>query len=272
MQRAPYDDGVIVRTPSLRRCARTLALVVLSAVLAACGSSGAAPDGTGSADGSRALSTAEAQRLAVVRFNNYNDVVREVSVTVPQAGGQLALSGWMNFVEHRGYFSVRSTGSNAFIGYLLFDAFTAEVQEAASVAALPPLPPPAGEWDSLPVTQVADPLGTVLAALVQLGQDRPDNPQLLQQSDARWLREDAVDGTRVDVLSGPSSTSTEPASPGPGTASAPAADDYATRPRYWVADSGVLLRFEGYFTALGLSTLDFADAAGIDVPPLPALN
>ena len=75
----------------------------------------------------------------------------------------------------------------------------------------------------------------MLLLLLELGSDRPDNAQLLLQSDAQWLRADTDDGVPVDVFAGPSApvvSGETAAGPNPG------------RLRYWVDGTGRLLRFE----------------------------
>ncbi len=71
-----------------------------------------------------------------------------------------------------------------------------------------------------------------LTLALTLGSDRPENPVLLQQSTAQFLRRDEVEGTPVSVLQGPRPADEE--------------ESRESRSRYWIDDEGALLRFEAY--------------------------
>jgi hypothetical protein len=102
---------------------------------------------------------------------------------------------------------------------------------------------------------------TVLGLLLHLGQDRPDNAQLLQQSDAQWLRADAVGGTPVDVIRGPSSAAASAtASPKPSGAAS------TTCVVYWIDSRGRLLRLDAMLPG---STVRI-EIAGTAFTPLPS--
>jgi hypothetical protein len=119
----------------------------------------------------------------------------------------------------------------------------------------PPLPPPTEGWDRQPVSHDLSVFDAALAMILQLGDDRPENPLLLQQSDARWIRADRVGEVKVDVMTGPSP---EGAPPGAGT-----------RTRYWVDATGHVLRMEARIgQSAEWSTFDFSAAAGVKVPEL----
>jgi hypothetical protein len=279
------------------RGVRLGALAVCAALLSACGGdharsarstpsagstgpSGQTAVGPTAADGSRPLSQDEANRLAVVLFKNYDAGVRQISVRLAEQNSTLTLAGWMDFAGHRGY--VRAVGTaDASLGLIGWDAHRVATKPTAGTVAdhLPPLPPPAAGWTADKLVASSDPLGTVLIVLVNLGRDRPENPQLLVQSDARWLRSDTVDGRRVDVIVGPaSSTVAAPTPATSGTAASTAAaavpssstgPAYQTRPRYWIDSTGVLVRFEGYVSRYGPTRIDFAPAPGVAVPAVP---
>ncbi|MCW2529922.1 MAG: hypothetical protein JWM76_4782, partial [Pseudonocardiales bacterium] len=82
---------------------------------------------------------------------------------------------------------------------------------------------------------------TALALLLNLGNDQPDNAQLLQRSNARWLHRDQVDGVRVDVISGPTAVSS---SANQKAVAVLAIGNVANaRTQYWIDSSGRMLKF-----------------------------
>ena len=68
---------------------------------------------------------------------------------------------------------------------------------------LPILDPADQAWVSHPLDATSSRLDALLITLGGLGSDRPDNPVLLQQAGALWLRTDTVDGTPVTVFASP---------------------------------------------------------------------
>lgn len=233
----------------MRRMLPAVAVVV--ALLAGC---------TAAAPSDRALTTEEAQRLAIARFTNYDEGVREVVAEVP--GQQpLRLTGWVDFVDHRGLVSV-GTSEDA-VGELGLYAWTGEMIAArdGGVTAAG-LPLPQDGWQIEPLDPSSSVLQNLFVVALSLGSDRPDNPTLLQQSDARWLRADKIDGTVVDVISGPTSD-------GPATGTP---DPTAATVRYWVDGDGRLLRVE--LRQPGgdeWTVLDLGDKADLDLSPVDAL-
>lgn len=230
------------------------------------------PSATASA---RPLTTDEAQGLATMRFQNYAAGVRTVRFEVRDAGRTYAVDGWVDFAAHLGYAAVRETSSGE-TGLLAWTPQTVATFDgaAASDDGTPPLPPPALDaagWTTSELAPDRSRLHALLAVLVGLGNDRPDNPVLLQQSDARWLREDSVDGEPVQVLAGPTSDDV--------SAQDPAADSSAATVRYWVDESWRIVRLEarlgggGDWTVADLGPaegVEFADAFEPATPTAPA--
>jgi hypothetical protein len=200
---------------------RTLRLLpaVLVLVLAGCGS-GPQP---------HPLTQEQAELLAVARFTNYGHRVVAFHGRVPSAAGTIELTGRVDYVHGVGYGTLRTQDSagDGSAGVLQWNrralGFLAGATQAGD-------PPPGGQWQMRPLQAPGGELDTALALLLGLGNDRPDNAQLLRQSDARWLRSDTVDGTAVDVFEGPH------------TAGRPGAS--APRLRYWVAGNRDLRRVE----------------------------
>jgi len=208
----------------------------------------------------RALTTEEAQRLAIARFTNYDEGVRAISAEVP--GQQpVLLTGWVDFASHRGLVSVGMSEDAP--GELGLYAWTGEMIAARDGAvAAPSLPLPEDGWQIEPLDATASVLQNLFVVALSLGSDRPDNPTLLQQSDARWLRSDEIDGIAVDVISGPTSDGPATGTPDPAAATV----------RYWIDEKGRLLRVE--LRQPGGDTwtiLDLGDQSDLDLSPIDAL-
>jgi hypothetical protein len=204
------------------------ALILTGAlVLAGCGSSTPQP---------HALSQEQAELLAMARFTNYDHQVVGFRGQVPTAAGPLDLVGRVDYVRGIGYGTLRTEGGAGYgsAGVLQWNsaalAFLAGAGRADDT-------PPVGQWQLRPLQAPGGELDTALALLLALGSDRPDNPQILRQSDARWLRTDTVDGRAVDVFEGPRTADSRDAS--------------APRLRYWLAETGELLRIEARIGAAG---------------------
>lgn len=218
----------------------------------------------------RPLSQDEADRLAVVRFRDYQARTVPVDVTYPAQSGAVHLSGDVDFRRELGYVRLSTDGrSDAGSTGLVQFTPSAVAFEAGSFAQLPPDPQPAG-WEVLPmVTTGANPLHTVMRLVLGLGADRPENSSLLRQQGALWLRSDTVDGVAVDVFSGPSGSAAQTALPTAGPPASAVADG-GSRTRLWVDATGRLRRFEA---RIGSSTQWTVIDLGTGTrPPVPALT
>ncbi|MFT4157678.1 MAG: hypothetical protein QM630_07110 [Microbacterium sp.] len=208
-------------------------------------------------EGPRALTSDEAERLALVRFRNFDAGVRAVATSVVDAGVSYAISGWVDFASQLGYGRIEAAGEQSLLAWSMVGVATAPLPTGVTEA---PLPPPTVEsvdsgWISSSLAPDASRLHALLALIISVSSDRPDNPLLLQQTDARWLRSDEIDGVRVDVYAGPTSdTVYDPASGEPD-------DGSAATVRYWVDSGGLLVRLEAHLGGSGeWSTVDFAEA------------
>lgn len=210
----------------------------------------------------RPVTTEEAQLLAIARFNNFDAGSRPFSTDVQERGADLHLQGWVDYVSQLGYASVTGTFDPQ---ALLWTATTVGVTaQPPDATGHPPLPIRAlndPAWTSAPLDAQASRLDALLTTIGGLGADRPDNPLLVQQSGALWLREDEIDGTPVTVFAAPPADE-------PLTESEPAPDADTSSLRLWVDAAGLLLRAE---TRIGDSwtTIDFPDEPAPDLE-LPA--
>jgi hypothetical protein len=240
------------------RPARLLAVAISAlcvAVLAACG-------GSSSSDvGPRHLTQEQAELLATVRFRNYDAGVRSIVVTIPDtaaegpgSGGRV--EGWVDFARHLGY--AAATQGSTPLGAVAWSAERIAINESArgpvDVAV------PREGWRSDRLDPQASSMTRALAIVLNLASDRPENPLLLRQSDAAFLRTAEIDGTKVVVLAGPSPAT---AASTPST-EAPASPRTRDRIRYWIDGDGLLRRVQ--VTVPGTTawtTIDLSDAEGV---------
>ena len=209
------------------------------------------------AESARPITTEESQLLAVVRFNNFNEGTRTVETSLRDAGTDLTLAGWVDYSTSTGFAMLTETATST-SSLLIWDATTLAARPATAAEsealAQPPISIPAitEDFGTAPLSPQGA-LHPLLAILIALGNDRPDNPLLLQQGGALWLRADTVGGTPVTVFSGPTSPTDE-------TVEQPSTvDPDAANARYWVDADGLLLRCE---VKLGSDwvTIDFGSA------------
>lgn len=211
-----------------------VALLAAAALLTGCVSTAPDPAGTPTP---RAVMSEEAQQLAIARFANYDTGSRPFRLTMTVDGSELSLRGWIDYVAHLGYAAV--TGRFEAQSLLWTETTVGIIPAVPDAQGDPALPIPALDdqgWSSHPLDPSASDLDAVLTTLGNLGSDRPDNPLLVQQAGALWLRTDEVDGVAVTVFATPPSD--EPVADG----AIPAAD--ASPIRLWVDANGLILRAE----------------------------
>ncbi|MGW1004848.1 hypothetical protein [Streptomyces sp. NPDC002520] len=197
-----------------------MAAVVVTAVLVTGGGSGAG--------GPRALTSDEANLLAITRFRNYEAHGRAVTITVPDTAGGLVVTGSVDYRGKLGYGVVHGTGRDrSSDGLIEWTGASVFFHPMANAPAHAPASPPRSGWYGRPLQSSGNSLDTSLAIALGLGSDRPDNAQLLPQNGAAWWGRDEVDGHRVDVMTGPSS---------------PGRSGTAGNVRYWVGPDGTMYR------------------------------
>ncbi|MFE5536387.1 hypothetical protein [Streptomyces sp. NPDC056492] len=207
---------------------RTVLRLVLAPLLALTACSAPAPGAKPAAP--RHLTSEEADRMALARFGTYRRGSGDITATIPSGGRTITLTGRVDWRGHHGYAELHDDAAPA----------TRELVHWSprGVAALPrwtgglPDRPAASGWQLHPLQPHTAALDSMLLLLLHLGSDRPDNAQLLARSDARWLRDDRIDGTPVIVAAGP------------GAPGAPAGSGRLGNTRYWIDADGRLLRFQ----------------------------
>lgn len=217
-----------------KACAALLALLALVS-LAACSGE---PDG--GADPPRPLTDEEAEHLAVMRFRNFDAGARPVSFQVTDQGVTYVVEANVDFTAGLGYGVVSDPAVTEML-LLGWNATTIGTRPWTGAEA-PPRPPIDESWTTSALSAQQSRLHAVLAIVLTLGADRPDNALLLRQTDARWLREDVL-GTDaapvpVTVIAGPTADVVyDPVSGLPD-------DGSAATLRYWIDATGILHRLE----------------------------
>jgi hypothetical protein len=161
----------------------------------------------------RALTTAEAQRLASMRLVNYRDERAGIEAKYGSGAAAVRMTGWVDWTRSLVYVNVGGPGAKENRGLIQAtpgilaarpDPEPAPAEDKAVPA--PPVAPPADGWLVRPFTAggtAPAPLESFLALLLTLANDRTDAADLLQRSESRWLGTDNLAGTAVDVLLGP---------------------------------------------------------------------
>ena len=127
-----------------------------------------------------ALTGEQSERLAIARFRNFDAGVRTVDAELPSASGDIRLEGFFDFATGVGYAAV--TVDDVASGLVWWTHDTIAIR-SASVEGLP-LPLPEDGWESGALDPSSTTLANSVALIASLGSDRPENPQLLAQSDA----------------------------------------------------------------------------------------
>ncbi|MFE0382052.1 hypothetical protein ACFW1M_42330 [Streptomyces inhibens] len=214
--------------------------------------------GSGSS-GPRALSSDEANRLAITRFRNYEAHGRAVTITVPGTAGGLIVTGSVDYRGKLGYGVVHGTGrGTSSDGLIAWTATSVSVHPIENAPAQAPESPPRSAWYSRPLQSSGSALDSSLTIALRLGSDRPDNAELLPQNGAAWWGRDQVDGHRVDVMTGPSS---------------PDRSGTAGNVRYWVGSDGTMYRVR---VSVGSESqpvvIDFDTQKYVPVKPVPGVT
>ncbi|WP_110208940.1 hypothetical protein [Nocardioides daejeonensis] len=200
-----------------------LAASAAGLLLTACGEDDSAP----AAEKPRPLSAAEAELLALCRFRLHQRDVVPVEMAWP-GDPSMTVRGALGLRDGRGHGVLSTPGAEERL--IVWDLVRVGTAPAAdSVPAL-------DAWATRALS-TGVPQDIFLLLALSLGADRPENPVLLQQSSARFLREDEVAGVPVVVLEGP-----RPADE---------AERKSSRSRYWIAEDGTVRRFEAYLGDAG---------------------
>lgn len=172
----------------------------------------------------RIVSPEEAERLAAVLFLNHDAGGARLTAVVPIPGrGVSQIEGVVDWRDHLGRGELVTFAP---------DRRAIERREVVWGLRGFATPDQSGEWRADPFLPAQNPVHLALTTSLRLARDRPDNPQLLINNDASWLRKDTVGGTPVDVFSGPRVAGGAPQAAG------------TQRIHYWLDHEGHLRRLE----------------------------
>jgi hypothetical protein len=146
------------------------------------------------------LTDDQAAALSQVLVRNYEAGGAEVTATVPYGvGAELQLDGVVDWVDHGGLGELTTTVDGE-------ETERTDVAWTESDVAVRPSGAADDEWTVRPADPDGVPLDRIIALIVATAGPERDNPLLVAQSDARWIRSDRVDGAdgdiAVDVIDG----------------------------------------------------------------------
>ncbi|MFY4723651.1 hypothetical protein [Streptomyces sp. LaBMicrA B280] len=223
-------------------------------------------DGTGGGEPTvrRALTSDEANRLAVTRFLNYQAGGRAVTITVPSSAGGLVVTGSVDYRAGIGYGVVRGAGRDASgDGLIQWTAATVLAHPMTDVPATAPPAPPASGWYRRPLQKSGSSLDSSLAIALGLGSDRPDNAELLPQNGAAMVGKDKMGGHSVEIMTGPNAHAKSGTSVdvGPNTGESV---------RYWIGADGTMYRVRASVASESQPVdIDFDTRKYVPVRPVP---
>ncbi|NUS89768.1 MAG: hypothetical protein HOY75_45485, partial [Streptomyces sp.] len=186
-----------------------------------------------------ALTTAQAELLALTRFTNYRRGTAQVTADIPVQGHAARLTGRLDWRHGTGLAILQGNGGLLeHVRHLLrWNRTTVSMKRNWT----DPLPthPPRGGWTQRALAARTSTIDTTLLLLLNLAADRPDNARLLLRSGARHLRKEKVAGVPVTVFAGPSATTPKaPPQAVPATGSTRRAHSAASRHGWAAAPSG----------------------------------
>jgi hypothetical protein len=182
---------------------------------------------------SQPLTDDQAAALSQVLVRNYEAGGAEVTATVPYGvGAELQLAGVIDWGDHGRLAELTTTVEGE-------ETERTDVAWTESEVAVRPSGGADDEWTLRPADPDGVPLDRIIALIVASAGPERDNPLLVAQSDARWLRSDRVDGADGDI----------------------AVDvfDGGGRLRFWIGvDDGLLYRLEADIEGFeGTTTIEF---------------
>lgn len=195
-----------------RRAAIGASIVVALMTVPACSDTAAHP-----------VTAAEADRLAEALYANWEagGVTFELNAA-PAPGESVVVQGQVDFAQQVGYGLVSAVGEDAPVKGVVFTQTTILENIPALIDATAAVGGPQFVWVARPVDTSANQLDGLLGVVFGLATQQRDNPELIAQSGAQWIRADTLRGTRVDVF------------------------EYSPQARFWIEQGGTrLLRFEG---------------------------
>lgn len=166
--------------------------------------------------------------MAITRFRNYQAGGRAATITVPSTDGGLIVTASIDYRARLGYGVVKGNGRDTSSdGLIEWTATTVAFLPMANAPATAPPTPPASGWYGRPLQTSGSSLDSAMAIALSLGDDRPDNAELLPQNGATVVGQDQVDGHQVEIMTGPNAS---------------AKSGTAGTVRYWLGQDGTMYR------------------------------
>ena len=217
-----------------------VALTAVSLALVACSSSGSAgkndPNG-GPTPTVRGLTQDDAALLAQTLFKNTEQKGATFTLTTAFASGPvIRMIGALGWADNRGEATITIGTTTPFS---ISWGATAVLEKHPGLAAALGAIKPGATWIARPPDEQEVPLDRLLKLLSGLATNQPDNPTLVQQQQAGFVRNDKINGHAVKVFR------------------------YGVRNLYFVgADDGLLHRLEAYLNGFTAPTvIDLSDWA-----------
>lgn len=199
------------------------------------------------------VTTKEAERMAVMRFLNYETGGRSVTIEIPSATGESTVTGSVDYERHLGYAVYQSSASTQLLQWNLVGLAVFNLDPGSTT---PPKMLPSSQPIVRALQAEGSPLETALSLVLNFGADRPENALLLKRNGAQWMRSDEIDGTRVDVFSGPAGK-----------------DGSKSRLHYWLDEKGSMLRVEAELaTTPEPVTMTYDTGPYQKIPALPGFD
>lgn len=216
------------------------------------------------------LTLPQAQVLASMRAANYRIGQATFQTAVTDRGTVVSLRGVVDWQRHVGsavYTTVAGRTDPSADGLMQWNFEKVSAHPGGAVDGPPPPPEADGAWVQRAIDPTQSPIDTLFVLLLSIASQQPDNPQLLQQSDAAYLGTEIVAGRTASVFAGPTSdAAVDPASPSTSAAGGSAGSGLT----YWVADDGALVRLRANLGGAPV-TVEFSAAPAAPTAFLPDL-
>lgn len=244
-----------------RGAAVCVAMLLAAAVLAGCSS--------GHRDEPAPLTDAQAEQLSLARFTTYQLGTVALDTRFTMDGTATELAGWVDFPAGVAYAEAIQDGVPR--NLLIWTLTTVALKQTSRTATTPPLPQPPldGTWGTATIHTAQSELQQILVVILSLGDDRPDNAELVRQNGARYLRNDRIGGQTMTVYAVPPNPTRTPA--GRPTGAPAAAAGHSRSITYWIDTAGAIRR-AAFTLASGVAvTVDLTAAPGPQLrDPFPA--
>lgn len=179
-----------------------------------------------------------------------------MTITVPSTDGGLVVTASIDYRAKLGYGVVNGSGRDTSSdGLIEWTATTVDFLPMTNAPAAAPATPPASAWYGRPLQTSGSSLDSSLAIALGLGEDRPDNAELLPQNGATVVGQDQVDGHQVEIMIGPDA----------GTKAGTAGTV-----RYWLGQDGTMYRVQASVASETQPVvIDFDTHPYVPVRPVP---